>query len=393
MPCDINALLTYAKEEGASDLHISAGLPPMLRLRGAMVRLELEPLTRKDARDAIYAILTEQRRQAFEERLDLDFGFEIEGVSRFRANVFMQQRGPGAVFRLVPNKVKTLDDLAMPQVLKDLSMKEKGLVVVTGPTGSGKSTTLAAMVDHVNERKTAHIITIEDPIEFVHDPKGCLINQREVGPHTVSFAAALRAALREDPDIILVGELRDLETTSLAITAAETGHLVFATLHTNSAHKTVDRIIDIFPGDQQSQVRTMLSESLEAVIAQTLMPTMDGKGRVAALEVLIGVPALRNLIREDKTAQIPSVIQTGSQYGMQTLEQSLRELVDRRQITREEAILKCGNPHLFEHTTPGPSPARAQSSGARTPAPAGAGTRPSAAQVGETPRKPGLRSN
>ena len=390
MPCDINALLKYAKSENASDLHISAGLPPMLRVRGAMMRMQMDPLTREEAHEAIYRILTDENRRIFEERRDLDFGFEIEGVSRFRANVFLQQRGPGAVFRLVPSKVKTLDELDMPQILKDLALKEKGLVVITGPTGSGKSTTLAALVDYVNDKRTAHIITIEDPIEFVHEPKRCLINQREVGHHTVSFATALRAALREDPDIILVGELRDLETTSLAITAAETGHLVLATLHTNSAPKTIDRIVDIFPGEQQAQVRTMLSESLEAVIAQSLMPIRDGSGRVAALEILIGVPALRNLIREDKTEQIPSLIQTGAQYGMQTLDQSLRELVDRKLITRQDAIQKSGNPRLFEHTMPSAVPSRGAPPGASTAAAPLAGPRQRAAAAGESPKRPGL---
>jgi twitching motility protein PilT len=274
-------------------------------------------------------------------------------VSRFRANVLVQGRGLAAVFRVIPAKIRTLDELGMPKVLKELASRERGLIVVTGPTGSGKSTTLAAMIDHVNETRRGHILTIEDPVEFVHESKKCLINQREVGPHTESFAAALRAALREDPDVILVGELRDLETTSLAISAAETGHVVFGTLHTNSAAKTIDRIIDIFPSGQQSQVRTMLSESLEGVVAQTLLPTKDGKGRVAALEVLIGVPALRNLIREDKTAQILSVIQTGANQGMQSLDQSLRELFMAGKLSREEVMRHSSNPRLFEQSGPG----------------------------------------
>jgi len=348
MAFDLTALLGFATDEGASDLHISAGLPPMVRLRGEMVKLDLPVLTGDEAHAAIYDVLNDEQKRVFETYRDIDFAFEIPGLSRFRANVFVQNRGPAAVFRVVPSKVKTLDELGMPKVLRSLSEKEKGLVVVTGPTGSGKSTTLAAMVDYVNETQRCHILTVEDPIEFVHTSKRSLINQREVGPHTQSFANALRAALREDPDVILVGELRDLETTSLAITAAETGHLVFATLHTNSASKTVDRIIDIFPSGQQDQIRTMLSESIEGVVAQTLMPSKDGKGRVAALEVLTGVPALRNLIREDKTAQILSVIQTGAQYGMQSLDQSLRELVMAGKLSREEAMRKSANPRLFE---------------------------------------------
>ena len=384
MPCDLHALLEYAKAEGASDLHISAGLPPMLRVRGSMVRLEREPLSREEARDALDLVLSSELRRKFDDQHDIDFGFELENVTRVRANVFMQQRGPGAVFRLIPSRVSTLDELGLPPVLKELAMKEKGLVVITGPTGSGKSTTLAAMVDYVNSNRSGHIITVEDPIEFVHDSKSCLVNQREVGEHTSSFAVALRAALREDPDIILVGELRDLETTSLAITAAETGHLVFATLHTNSAHQTIDRMIDIFPGDQQSQVRTMLSESLEGIVAQTLLPTRDGTGRVAALEILVAVPAMRNLIREDKMTQIPSLIQTGAQHGMQTLDQSLLDLIEKRKITGKEATRKSGNPRLLENATP-PTPG----------APAGVGTRAGGAKTdarGESPERPGLRS-
>ena len=353
MALDLTTLLTFAKDEGASDLHVSAGLPPMLRLRGQLIRLEMPALTRDDARAAIYDILNDEQKRIFEERRDIDFALEIPGVSRFRANVLVQGRGLAAVFRVVPTQIKTLEELGMPKVLKDLASRERGLIVVTGPTGSGKSTTLAAMVDYVNETRRGHILTIEDPVEFVHESKRCLVNQREVGPHTGSFASALRAALREDPDVILVGELRDLETTSLAISAAETGHVVFATLHTNSAAKTVDRIIDIFPANQQAQVRTMLSESLEGVVAQSLLPTKDGKGRVAALEVLVGVPALRNLIREDKTAQILSVIQTGAQHGMQSLDQSLRELFMAGKISREEVMRRSSNPRLFEGAGPG----------------------------------------
>ncbi len=391
MPFDLTALLGFAKDEGASDLHISAGMPPMVRIRGEMVRLEMPALERDAAQAALYDILNDEQKKVFEQHMDLDFAFEIPGVSRFRANVFVQKRGIGGVFRVVPSQVKSLDELAMPKVLKDLCGREKGLIVVTGPTGSGKSTTLAAMVDYINETERCHILTIEDPIEFVHESKKALVNQREVGPHTGSFNSALRAALREDPDVILVGELRDLETTSLAISAAETGHLVLATLHTNSASKTIDRIIDIFPANQQSQVRTMVSESLEGVVAQTLLPARDNKGRVAALEVLIGVPALRNLIREDKTAQILSVIQTGAQHGMQSLDQSLRELVMQGRLSREEAMKKSSNPRLFEQAPGGVTPA-----GGGVPVAAGAPARPAAAAparpaVPPAPvKKPGL---
>jgi twitching motility protein PilT len=350
---DLPTLLAYAKDQGASDLHVSAGMPPMLRLRGHLVRLEMPALTSEDACAAIYDILSDEQRRVFEGRRDLDFALDIPNVSRFRANILDQGRGLAAVFRVIPTKIKTLDELGMPKVLKELASRERGLIVVTGPTGSGKSTTLAAMIDYINETRRGHILTIEDPVEFVHTSKNCLVNQREVGRHTESFAAALRAALREDPDVILVGELRDLETTSLAISAAETGHVVFGTLHTNSAAKTIDRIIDIFPSGQQSQVRTMLSESLEGVVAQTLLPTKDGQGRVAALEVLIGVPALRNLIREDKTAQILSVIQTGANLGMQSLDQSLRELFMAGKLSREEVMRRSTNPRLFEPSGPG----------------------------------------
>ena len=348
MSFDLTALLGFAKEAGASDVHISAGMAPLLRVRGQMTPLEMPALSADETRRVLFDILTDGQKRDFEERRDLDFAFEIPGVSRFRGNLLMQQRGMGAVFRLVPNRILSLEDLGLPKVLRDLANKEKGLVVVTGPTGSGKSTTLAAMVDYVNQSRRGHILTIEDPIEFVHESKSCLVSQREVGVHTESFVNALRGALREDPDVILVGELRDLETTALAISAAETGHLVLATLHTNSAAKTIDRMIDIFPANQQAQVRTMLSESIEGVVAQSLLPTKDGKGRVAALEVLVAVPALRNLIREDKTAQVLSVIQTGAQHGMVSLDQSLRDLVMQGRLSREEAMRKSSNPKLFE---------------------------------------------
>ena len=348
MAIDLTAILAFAKDQGASDVHIVPGMPPVLRLRGETRPLEMDALTPDDTRVAIYDLLNDEQKKVFEERHDLDFAFEVPNLSRFRANVLIQRLGVGAVFRLVPSTVLSLEQLALPPVLQQLSQLERGLVVVTGPTGSGKSTTLAAMIDFINANERLHILTIEDPIEFVHQPKKSIVTQREVGPHTGSFTSALRAALREDPDVILVGELRDLETTSLAITAAETGHLVFATLHTNSASKTIDRIIDIFPAGQQAQVRTMLSESIEGVVAQTLLPAKDGKGRVAALEVLVGVPALRNLIREDKTAQILSVIQTGAQHGMISLDQHLRELVMQGKLARDVAAKRSSNPKLFE---------------------------------------------
>ncbi len=347
-------LLASTRDAGASDLHVSAGMPPLVRLRGEMVRTNLPALGCDETRAMLYEVMTPGQRERFEAENEVDFGFELPGVARFRANVFQQRRGPGGAFRVVPTTIRTLDDLGCPPVMREMAMKERGLVLVTGPTGSGKSTTLAAMIDHLNSNKQGHIITIEDPIEFVHESKRCLINQREVGAHTKDFASALRSALREDPDCLLVGELRDLETTSLAITAAETGHLVFGTLHTNSAAKTVDRLIDIFPGDRQSQVRTMLSESLEGVIAQTLIRTADGESRVAALEILVGIPALRNLIREDKTAQIMSIMQVGAQHGMQTLDQSLKDLVTSGKISREEGLKRSTNPRLFEGANLGP---------------------------------------
>ena len=395
MTFDLTELLRFAHEQGASDLHISAGLPPILRIRGEMVRLETPPMTREDAHAAIYDIMQDHQKRHFEEFHDIDFAFEIPGVSRFRANVMLQTRGEAAVFRLVPTRIRTLEELQMPPVLKALAERHRGLVVVTGPTGSGKSTTLAAMVNYVNESRSGHILTVEDPVEFVHESKRCLVNQREVGPHTNSFAAALRASLREDPDVILVGELRDLETTQLAISAAETGPLVFATLHTNSAAKTIDRIIDIFPSGQQAQIRAMLSESLEGVVAQTLLPSKDGKGRVAALEVLVGVPALRNLIRENKTAQILSVIQTGANHGMISLDQHLRELVMQGRLSREDAASHASNPSVFE--TPGPhltaaaTPPVVRVGGAASgPPPAARPVAPIAMGPPDPPKKPGL---
>jgi twitching motility protein PilT len=392
MAIDIKVLLGFAHEQGASDLHISAGQPAMLRIRGQMVRLEMAPLTPEDALASLFAIMPDEQQKVFEDAHDVDFAFEIPGVSRFRANIMMQNRGAAAVFRLVPTKIRTLEELGMPPVLKTLAEKERGLVVVTGPTGSGKSTTLAAMVNYVNETKAGHLITVEDPIEFVHESKRCLVNQREVGPHTKSFAAALRASLREDPDVILVGELRDLETTQLAISAAETGHLVFATLHTNSAAKTIDRIIDIFPPNQQAQIRTMMSESLEGVVAQTLLPSKDGKGRVAAIEVLVGVPALRNLIREGKTSQILSVMQTGANHGMMSLDQHLRELVMQGRLERSDAARHASNPSVFDSPSApaaGPAAAIAGVRPAGAAAPGASPARPASAPV-DAAKKPGL---
>jgi twitching motility protein PilT len=345
---DISELLLFAEKQGASDLHISAGEPPMLRIHGDIKKINLPPLSKEEVHKMLYDVMGDSQRKIFEERHELDFSIELADIARFRVNVFMQRRGEAAVFRSIPTKILSFEQLGLPEVCKKICENDRGLVLVTGPTGSGKSTTLAAMIDYINETEHGHILTIEDPIEFIHKSKNCLINQRELGPHTHSFANALRSALREDPDVILVGEMRDLETISLALTAAETGHLVFATLHTSSAPKTVDRIIDVFPADEQAQVRAMLSESLRAVISQTLLKRADGRGRVAALEILIGVPAIRNLIREAKVHQMPSIMQTGQQYGMQTLDQVLKDLVMKRIITKEEALSRTTNPDLFE---------------------------------------------
>jgi len=321
-------LLHETAEKGASDLHLSSGEPPLLRVHGDLVRTEHPKLTPENVHGLVNTIMNEHQRARFNSEHEVDFACELPGKGRFRVNVFLHSRGPGAVMRTIPTVIPSLESLNMPPVLKELCTRERGLVLVTGPTGSGKSTTLAAMVDVINQTWDAHILTVEDPIEFVHPPKRCLVNQREIGPHTESFTNALRSALREDPDVILVGEMRDLETISLALTAAETGHLVFGTLHTSSAPKTIDRIVDVFPAGQQAQIRTMLSESLEAVVAQTLVKKKGG-GRVAACEILIGVPAVRNLIREAKLHQIPSMMQTGQRVGMQTLDMALADLVKR----------------------------------------------------------------
>jgi twitching motility protein PilT len=344
---DITQLLQFAHAQDASDLHLSAGEPPMVRVHGAMKKIKAAVLTAEETQAMVYDIMSDTNRKHFEAYSDIDFSIDLGELARFRVNVFRQNRGVGAVFRKIPTTILTPEALGLPPVCLELARKEKGLVLVTGPTGSGKSTTLAAMIDYINQHEEGHILTIEDPIEFVHKTKKSLVNQREVGPHTNSFANALRAALREDPDIIMVGEMRDLETIQLALTAAETGHLVFGTLHTSSAPKTVDRIIDVFPPTQQAQVRAMFAESIQGVITQTLCSKVGG-GRIAALEVMIGTNAVRNLIREGKIHQLPSVMQTSQNVGMQTLEMHLRELVDRGAITRETAIEKTGNNDLFK---------------------------------------------
>jgi len=343
---DITELLAFSAKQGASDLHLSAGLPPMIRVDGDVRRINLPPLEHPEVHGLIYEIMNDKQRKDFEEFLETDFSFEVPGVARFRVNAFNQNRGAGAVFRTIPSKVLSMDDLGMGQVFKDISMVPRGLVLVTGPTGSGKSTTLAAMIDFINDNRYDHILTIEDPIEFVHESKKCLLNQREVHRDTHGFNEALRSALREDPDIILVGELRDLETIRLALTAAETGHLVFGTLHTTSAAKTIDRVIDVFPAEEKDMVRSMLSESLQAVISQTLLKRVNG-GRVAAHEIMIGTPAIRNLIRESKIAQMYSAIQTGSSLGMTTLDQCLEGLMAKRLISREAAREKAKMPENF----------------------------------------------
>ncbi|MGE5336290.1 MAG: type IV pilus twitching motility protein PilT [Gemmatimonadota bacterium] len=344
---DISELLAFSVKNKASDLHLSAGLPPMIRVHGDVRRINLPPLEHKDVHAMIYDIMNDSQRKVFDENLECDFSFDLPGLARFRVNAFMQDRGAAAVLRTIPSRVLSLEELNCPRVFADFSLKPRGLVLCTGPTGSGKSTTLAAMCDHVNNHLYGHILTIEDPIEFVHESRKCVVNQREVGPHTLSFANALRSALREDPDVILVGELRDLETIRLALTAAETGHLVFGTLHTSSAAKTIDRMVDVFPAAEKEMVRAMLSESLVAVISQSLLKLKDGTGRVAAHEIMVGTPAIRNLIRENKVAQMYSMIQTGSQFGMQTLDQCLMDMVRRNIVAVGEARVYAKQPEIF----------------------------------------------
>lgn len=343
---DITELLAFGAKQGASDLHLSAGLPPMIRVDGDVRRINLPPLEHKQVHDLIYDIMNDKQRKDYEEFLETDFSFTVPGVARFRVNAFHQNRGAAAVFRTIPTKVLTMEDLGLGQIFRKITDVPRGLVLVAGPTGSGKSTTLAAMLDYLNHTKYQHILTIEDPIEFVHESKKSLINQREVHRDTHSFNEALRSALREDPDIIFVGELRDLETIRLALTAAETGHLVFATLHTTSAAKTIDRVVDVFPPEEKPMVRSMLSESLQAVVSQVLIKKVGG-GRVAAHEIMLGTLAIRNLIREDKVAQMYSAIQTGGALGMQTLDSSLKGLLDQGLITRESAREKAKTPENF----------------------------------------------
>jgi twitching motility protein PilT len=344
---DITELLAFAVKNQASDLHLSAGMPPMIRVHGDIRRINLPPMAHKDVHAMVYDIMNDSQRKQLEETLECDFSFAIPNLARFRVNAFVQNRGAGAVFRTIPSKVLSLEDLNAPKIFKEIANQPRGIILVTGPTGSGKSTTLAAIVDYINENDYGHILTIEDPIEFVHESKRCLINQREVHRDTLSFNNALRAALREDPDVILVGEMRDLETIRLALSGAETGHLVFGTLHTSSAAKTIDRIVDVFPAAEKDMVRTMLSESLRAVISQTLLKTKDGKGRVAAHEIMVGTPAIRNLIRENKIAQMYSAIQTGQNFGMQTLDQCLADLVKRNVISSAEAKIRAMNKDMF----------------------------------------------
>ncbi len=344
---EIKELLVITKEKDASDLHLNVGVPPVLRINGKLEKLNLPELTSQNTHEMIYSILNERQKGDFEKYGELDLSYELANVARFRINVFKHRRGEGAAFRLIPEKIKTLSELNLPTIISSFTEKDKGLVLVTGPTGSGKSTTIAALIDIINKNRYDNIITIEDPIEFIYSHKNCLVSQREIGSHTKSFASALRNVLREDPDVILVGEMRDLETISMTLTAAETGHLVFSTLHTINAAETVERIIDVFPPHQQNQVRMQLAGSILGIVAQTLMPTLDGTGRVPALEVMIANPAIRNLIREGKVYQIPSTIQISKKDGMQSLDQSLKDLVMEGKISREDAIRKAIDKKTF----------------------------------------------
>jgi twitching motility protein PilT len=343
----IDAFFKLMNDQGASDLHLAAGQPPALRIRGDIERVKYKVLNNDDLRAMLYEIAPEDKVKVFEETGDVDFGYEIPGLARYRANFFMQKNGVGAVFREIPSTILTAEDLGLPPVISKLASLPRGLVLVTGPTGSGKSTTLAAIVDVANRIRKDHIITVEDPIEFVHKSQGCVVNQREIGVHTKSFSAALRGALREDPDIILVGEMRDLETISLAIEAASTGHLVFATLHTTSAPKTVDRVIEVFPANQQAQIRSTLADGLRAIVAQVLFKRVDKVGRIPALEILIATPAARNLVRESKTHQLPSVMQTGRRYGMQLLDDAIMDLFNKGRVSGDEAYQKANEKARF----------------------------------------------
>ena len=343
----IKELLIEAKEKDASDLHLNVGIPPVLRINGKLTRMDLPELTSEITHEMIYSILSEKQKAGFEKFGEYDLSYELINISRFRVNIFKHRRGEGAAFRLIPEKIKTLSELGLPSMLSDFTEKDRGLVLVTGPTGSGKSTTLAALIDIINKKRYDNIITIEDPIEFIHSHKNCLVSQREIGSHTTSFASALRNALREDPDVILVGEMRDLETISMALTAAETGHLVFSTLHTISASETIERVIDVFPPHQQNQVRMQLAGSLLGVIAQTLLPVLDGKGRVPALEIMVANPAIKNLIREGKAYQISSTIQISKKDGMQSLDQSLKDLLMEGKISQEDALKKAVDKKSF----------------------------------------------
>ncbi len=348
----IEDLLKMIVDKAGSDLHLTVGSPPMLRLQGKLWPTDLPPLTPKEIRRLVYNFLSNDQREKLERDLELDISYELKEVARYRCNVFFTRLGIGAVFRVIPTRIKTLSELRLPLVLGDLARRNKGLILVTGPTGSGKSTTLAAMVDQINNERQDHILTIEDPIEFVHQHKQCIVNQREIGPNTKSFANALRSALREDPDIILVGEMRDYETISLAVTAAETGHLVFATLHTPSAAQSVDRIVDVFPAHQQAQIRTQLADALQGIIAQQLIPTIDGQRRECALEIMINTPAVANLIRDNKTFQLTSIMQTSKQQGMQTMDQALMDLVKSRKISPQEAYRRALDKKAFEQYKP-----------------------------------------
>ncbi len=341
---DISEILKFSTAQGASDVHISSGEPPIIRVHGDIQKVDMPSLPKEQVHSMLYDILNDHQRNIFETNKEIDFALNLKGIARFRVNAFCQTNGEAFVLRTIPTEIKTLEQLGLPSILSELTLKTKGLVLVTGPTGSGKSTTLAAMVEFINQSRKVHVLTIEDPIEFVYQPKLSLINQRELGMDTHSFSNALRSALREDPDVILVGELRDLETISLAMTAAETGHLVFATLHTASAAKTVDRLVDVFPHEQQGQIRTMFSESIIAVITQNLLKTTDGKGRLAALEIMVGTPAIKNLIREGKVAQIPGMMQTGKQFGMQTMDAVLVDLYKRGAVTKGDVMPYLTNP-------------------------------------------------